>query len=458
MGSIPTEEQAMEGGTGRPGLSLSPTFRRHEISARREEVRRVFRVDEADWAGITVEPPLLGLADVMVESAVGCVPMPLGIADGFLVDGRDVAVPLAVEEPSVIAAAAHAARIVRRAGGFTTWASEPLMTAQVFLEGVSEEGARRLAGCEPRVRNVLAAELASLERRGGGFRGMSTTRLPSTGALRVDLLVDVRDSLGANRLNTAAEAARPVLEEASGGRVLMAVLSNAARDRLAGARYALPVAVLGHRLPAGMDAPEAARRIAAASAIATEDSSRAVTHNKGIMNGISALALATMNDARAVEAAAHAWACRDGTYRALSTHTVENGVLRGEITLPLALAVVGGSVDFHPAARTSLRILGNPDAPSLARIAAALGLAQNLAALLALVTTGIQRGHMRLSAARLAWRAGARGVEARRVAETIGDPAHADLAAAREALDRLRGADGPGRAGRGAPGAGGRTP
>jgi hydroxymethylglutaryl-CoA reductase len=366
--------------------------------------------------------------------------VPLGIADGFLIDEREVAVPMAVEEPSVIAAASFAGRLVRRGGGFTTWASEPLMTAQVFLEGVSEEGEKRLAGLAQGVRARLAPELATLERRGGGFRGMRAERLPVTGAVRVDLLIDVRDSMGANRLNTAAEAVRPLLEEASGGRALMAVLTNASRDRLAGARYELPLQSLGGaRLPTGMSAAEAGRRIAAASAIAREDPSRAVTHNKGIMNGISALALATMNDTRALEAAAHAWACRDGTCRGLSTHVVEGGVLRGEIALPLALAAVGGSVDFHPAARACLRILGSPDAPGLARIAAAVGLAQNLAALLALVTGGIQQGHMRLSAARLAWRAGARGAEARRVADALADAPHADVAAAREALARLRG-------------------
>jgi hydroxymethylglutaryl-CoA reductase len=421
----------------RAGGSLSQGFRRRDLRERGEEVRRTFGVGDAEWEGIMASPSLMNIADVMVESAIGCIPVPLGIADGFLVDGSDVAVPMAVEEPSVIAAASFAARLVRRAGGFTTWASEPIMTAQVFLEGAPEGAEKRITTHEGRVRKLLASELASLERRGGGFRDLNAERLPS-GTIRVDIRVDVRDSLGANRLNTAAEAARPLLESLSGGRVLMAVLTNAARDRVAGARYALPVVGLGLRLPAGMNAAEAGRRIAAASAVAQEDPSRAVTHNKGIMNGISALALATMNDTRSVEAAAHAWASRDGTCRGLATHRVEDGVLRGELSLPLPLATAGGSVDFHPAARASLAVLGNPDGPGLARIAAALGLAQNLAALLALVTHGIQAGHMRLGAARLAWSAGARGTEARRVADLLIDASHADLAAARDALARLR--------------------
>jgi hydroxymethylglutaryl-CoA reductase len=253
----------------------------------------------------------------------------------------------------------------------------------------------------------------------------------------VDLLIDVRDAMGANRLNAAAERARPLLEEMGRGRVLMAILTNAAEERRAGACFSLPVDRLGVRLPPGMSAAEAARRIAAASRLAQEDPSRAVTHNKGIMNGISSLALATLNDTRAIEAAAHAWAARGGSYRGLSRYTVEGGVLRGDIELPLALATAGGSVDFHPASRASLAILGNPDARRLARIAAALGLAQNLAALLALVTTGIQQGHMRYHAARMAWRAGARGQEARRLAQELaaGSPEGIDV---RALLEKMR--------------------
>jgi hydroxymethylglutaryl-CoA reductase len=222
----------------------------------------------------------------------------------------------------------------------------------------------------------------------------------------------------------------------------MANLTNAAQDRLAGARFSLRADRLGIRLPPGMDGAEAARRVARASALAQEDPARAVTHNKGIMNGISSLALATMNDTRAVEAAAHAWAARGGQYRGLSTFSVEGDTLSGELELPLALAVVGGSVDFHPAGRASLAVLGAPNAPRLSRIAAALGLAQNFAALLALVTTGIQAGHMRYHAARLAYRAGARGQEARRLAASLEAVESADIEAARAMLAKLRGSAG----------------
>ncbi len=415
-----------------------PGFHRHDLQGRRDQLRHGCAFDAEEWDALSVTPALLEMSDVMVESAVGCLALPLGIAEGFLIDGEDVAVPLAVEEPSVIAAASFAARLIRGAGGFRTWASDPLMTAQVFLEQVSADGEARLRGCVPLVRAALAESLASLERRGGGFREVRVFRLPQTGAVRFDVIIDVRDAMGANRLNTAAELIRPLLEETSGGHVLMSILSNEARDRIAGARAEIPFEHLEIGLPSGIDGKEAARRIAAASEIAREDPSRAVTHNKGIMNGISSLAMATMNDARAVEAGAHAWAARTGRYAGLSSWSVRDGVLRGELELPLALATAGGSVDFHPAARACLRILGSPDAPRLSRIAAAVGLAQNFAALWALVTHGIQKGHMRAHAARLAWRIGARGAEIRRLAADLSRTGTQDESAARALLSRMR--------------------
>jgi hydroxymethylglutaryl-CoA reductase len=415
-----------------------PGFHRRDLQGRRDELKRLIAFDDEEWNALSASPALREISDVMVESAVGCAPIPLGIAEGFLVDGEDFAVPMAVEEPSVIAAASLAARVVRGAGGFRTWASDPLMTAQVFLEEVTPAGEERLRGCAAMVRQALAATLASLERRGGGFRGVSVTRLPVTGVVRVDVLVDVRDAMGANRLNTAAELLRPRLEELGGGRALMAILSNEARNRIAGARCEIPFADLQRLVPPGMSGEEAARRIAAASSVAQEDPSRAVTHNKGIMNGISSLALASMNDTRAVEAAAHAWASRSGRYAGLSTWTTAGGRLVGVLEMPLPLATAGGSVGFHPAARASLRILGFPDSPRLCRIAAAVGLAQNFAALLALVTYGIQKGHMRHHAARMAWRAGARGGEVRRLADALSGTDAPDDEAVRALLARLR--------------------
>jgi hydroxymethylglutaryl-CoA reductase len=421
---------------GDRGGALPPAFHRHEPERRREELASALGLPEGALSALAGSPTNMELADVMVESAVGCLPLPVGLADGFLIDGRDLLVPLAVEEPSVVAAASHAARMVRRGGGFTTWASPPVMSAQVYLEGAPGGAVERVLAGEASLRAALSPVLASLERRGGGFRGLRASPLAGGGVLRVDLIVDVRDAMGANILNTAAETVRPLLERASGGRTLMAILTNESADRLAGARFRLEADRLAARLPEGMSPREAARRVAAASEVAQLDRARAVTHNKGIMNGITSLALATMNDTRAVEAAAHAWACRDGSYRGLSRYRLEGDTLVGEIELPLALATVGGSVSFHPAARACLRVLGEPDSPGLCRIAAAVGLAQNFAALLALVTTGIQKGHMKLHAGRLAYEAGARGAEVRRVADALARAGTITAAAARDLLSR----------------------
>jgi hydroxymethylglutaryl-CoA reductase len=264
-------------------------------------------------------------------------------------------------------------------------------------------------------------------------------RLQDTGILRVDVLMDVRDAMGANVLNTVAESLRAPLEQWSGGQCLMCILSNAARQRRALAGFSLPVERLRAVAGSAYTPEQVARRIVRAGELARDDDERAVTHNKGIMNGISSLALATMNDTRAVEAAAHAWACRDGRYRSLSDYRLRDGRLEGRLELPLAFGTVGGAVSFHPASRLALRLLGNPDSAGLARIGAALGLAQNLAALLALVTGGIQRGHMRYHAARLAYKAGARGEEIRAVADRLGERMLFSTEEAERALRRLRG-------------------
>lgn len=381
----------------------------------------------------------LELSDLLVESAVGALTLPLGIAQGFLIDGRRYDLPLAVEEPSVIAAAGYAARIVAEGGGFITEADEPLMESYVYLEGVSAAGEARLAsdGAEARIRAALGAIQGSLERRGGGYRGRRVYRLPETGLVALELSVDVRDAMGANILNTAAETVKPLAEELSGGQALMCILSNASPRRLARARFELPLAALAP-YARGYGADEAARRVVMACRLADEDPARAVTHNKGVMNGVAAFAQATLNDTRAVEAAAHAWAARGGRLRSLTRYEIADGSLRGSIELPLALGAVGGSVDLHPAGKAALRLLGNPDSRALARIAAALGLAQNFAAVLALVTGGIQKGHMRLHAARLAYKAGARGDDARRAADIVAAGGSYTLAAAEAAVASLR--------------------
>lgn len=344
---------------------------------------------------------LLELADAMVESSVGAIPIPLGIAAGFLIDGRVVDVPMATEEPSVIAAATYAARIVRSGGGFTTWADPPIVTSQIFLADCGPVGAARLQAQTDRIQAAADASLERMRARGGGVRELDVCWLPESGLVRLQIHIDVRDAMGANTADTVAESIRPLAQEISGGSVLMAILTNDGSRRRAGARFELPVAKLARGRFSG---DEAAARIAHASLLAGEDPSRAVTHNKGIMNGVTAIAIATGNDTRGLEAAVHAYAARDGRYRSLSEFSVRNAKLHGTIELPVPLGTVGGAAGIHPASAAALKALGSPGSTSLGRIAAAVGLAQNLAALFALATEGIQRGHMSLHERRLAWR------------------------------------------------------
>ena len=392
---------------------LPERFRKLPLLERRQLLARHFGfpLEESD----TERRELIQLADVMVESAVGYLSVPLGIATGFLIDDVWRYVPMATEEPSVIAAASYAAGIIAGSGGFTTWADTPIMGAQIFIESVAETGLRRLQEKRDHIQNTLDHLLSSFKRRGGGVRNIEMRRLPETNVLCVEFFTDVRDAMGANGLNTAAEKIAPLLERISGGITLMAILTNAAEQRLAGARFRLPldrVPSSNHKAPR-----EVARRIALASAVALEDSRRAVTGNKGMMNGISALALATGNDTRGLEAAVHAYAAQGGSYRSLARYSIEGEYLIGHIELPVPLGTVGGAIGLHPASAAALRILDIRESSELARIAAALGLAQSFAALLALVTSGIQRGHMRLHALRMAWKAGARGSEIARVAQ-----------------------------------------
>jgi len=334
----------------------------------------------------------LELADLLVENAVGWMPVPLGVASGLIVNGKSYEVPLATEEPSVVAAVSFAASVAARSGGFTAGAADPVMRAQVFLEGAFSDAETRLEAHRSSLEAEARAHLASMESRGGGFRRLSLARLDlgiDVVVVRID--VDVRDAMGANLLNTLAEALSPSFEKALGGKKLMAILSNDASLRPAWAEVTLVVEA------------ERARRIALASAVAMHDPQRAVTHNKGIMNGVAALALATANDTRALEAAIHSFASASGVYRGLSRWTAEGEVLKGRIDLPLALATVGGSVGLHPTARMALQLLGNPDSRRFCSLAAALGLAQNFSALNALTGDGIQKGHMALHGRRAAW-------------------------------------------------------
>jgi len=395
------------------------SFRKGPLHLRREMISGLEGISAEDFAVSGKDEELLDLSDVMVEQAVGYFGVPLGLAGPLPVDGKELMIPMATEEPSVIAAVTFAGTLCSRYGGISTRASEPVMVAQIFLEDVKDPGngcVDKVLESRDEIRLQLAPLLETMEQRGGGWRKLEARWIAPSRTLAVNLQIDVRDAMGANLLNSAAEAIRPLLEKITGGRVLMAILSNRSWNRTASARLSIPVGILGRN---GFNGADTGRRIVRAARVAREDPDRGVTHNKGIMNGISALALATGNDSRAIEAAAHAYAGRYGPYHGLSEYWVEEGILHGSLEMPLPFAVTGGAVGFHPLTRWSLGILDNPDARGLSRIAAALGLAQNLAALRALVSEGIQSGHMGLHARRLAYAAGARGADIPLFAEIV---------------------------------------
>ena len=400
----------------------------------------------SEWAELTGEETALlaesigpEQADLMIENVAGRFAMPLGIGANFLIDGRDYLIPMATEEPSVVAAVSSGALLARAGGGFSTGSTDPVMIAQIQLLDVADPGKAEGAILDSQEKILARADTSpSLSRLGGGPQGIEVRFLPSTPAgpmLIVHLLIDCRDAMGANAANTAAEAAAPLLEQLSGGRAGLRILSNLSDRRRAWAEVEIPSEVFDSDDYSGR---EVIRRVAEANAFAFADTYRAATHNKGIFNGVDAVLLATGNDWRAVEAGAHAWAARDGQYRALTDWRVrgdENSeILYGRLELPLAVGTVGGATRSHPSARIALKILGlgvdgrtGPETESrssvdvdgrrsghrganrLSEIVAAVGLAQNLAALRALATTGIQKGHMRLHARQVAVSAGAEG-------------------------------------------------
>lgn len=350
-------------------------------------------------------------ADQMIENVVGIHGLPLGIAVHFAVNGRDVLVPMAIEEPSVVAGASYAAKMARASGGFQATASAPEMIGQVQVLDVADlEGARRALLSARAELLALADETDPLlVELGGGARDLEVRVLEDTPAgpmLIVHLIFDCRDAMGANAVNTACERLAPQIEQITGGRVVLRILSNLADRRLARAECSIEIDALAR---GGLAGEQVAQGIVEAWAFAAADPYRAATHNKGILNGVDAVVVATGNDWRAVEAGAHAYAARSGRYAPLSTWNWEPGDdLTGTLEMPLAVGIVGGATRTHPTAQVALDILGVETARELAEIIAAVGLAQNLAALRALASEGIQRGHMRLHARQMAVAAGAR--------------------------------------------------
>ena len=405
-----------------------------------EERRRV----AADALGIGLDELTAALegglqsekADKIIENVVGTFALPFALALNVKVNGTDYIVPMVVEEPSVVAAASNAAKMIREGGGFVAEADPPVMIAQVQLDDVPDGAAacERVLRHEGELCALGDAQVPGLVRRGGGMRGIQPRDL-GEGMVVVHLLVDCRDAMGANLVNTVAEGVADRLQALCGGTIGLRILSNLCDQRRVRVRARVPAKALEGNGRSGEEVRDAVVR---ASRFAERDPYRATTHNKGLMNGLDAVVIATGNDWRAVESGAHAYAARNGRYEPLCVWKREGNDLVGMLEMPLSLGTVGGPSRVHDGARMGLRILSAQSATELAMVAASVGMASNLAALRALATEGIQRGHMQLHARSVAIAAGASGADVERIAATIHGAGSVNVDAAKRALQALR--------------------
>ena len=405
------------------------------------------RIEKLAQAGLLSEEGLqtvrdndtlpLSLANEMVENVLGTLALPFGLAPGFQIDGKEVQVPMVTEEPSVIAASSYAAGLIKRSGGFQTQVHKRQMIGQVALYDVSnkEKAIQAITGAKEDLLQLANQAYPSIVKRGGGARNLW---IEEKGDFLICYLsVDPKEAMGANMLNTMLEALVDPLEDLSGGQGLMAILSNLATDALVTARCKIDYRFLS-RDP--KEAAEIAQKMALASQLVAVDPYRAATHNKGIFNGIDAVVLATGNDWRAIEAGGHTYASLTGQAQGLSSwiHHPEQQVLEGQLTLPMPIATKGGSIGLNPSVQVAHELLGNPDAQTLARIIVSVGLAQNFAALKALVSTGIQHGHMKLQAKSLALLAGATPSEVAPVVQALLEDRPFNLEKAQAVLEKIR--------------------
>ncbi len=358
----------------------------------------------------------LDAADRMVENVIGSMEVPMGVAVNFLINGKDYLIPMAIEEPSVIAAASNAAKMAREGGGFTTSSTGPVMIGQIQAVGIADPNFARVKVLEKKDEIIRRANEVdpTLVKYGGGAKDVEARVIETPGGKMVitHLIVDCRDAMGANAVNTMAETISPYIEEVTGGKVYLRIISNLADKRIMRAKAVFTKEAIGGE--------EVVDAILAAYHFAAGDPYRAATHNKGIMNGVTAAVLATGNDTRAIEAGAHVYAAHSGTYRPLSAYEKNaNGDLVASIEMPMAVGLVGGATKTNPIARAAVKILGVSTATEMGEVFAALGLAQNFAALRALATEGIQRGHMGLHSRNIAILAGASGEMVDKIAEIM---------------------------------------
>lgn len=409
-------------------------FHKLKPSERLDTVKEFANLTEEETALLQTTGTMpLDLADCMIENVIGVMPMPLGIAVNFRINDRDYLIPMVIEEPSVVAAASYAAKMARESGGFYTSSTSPIMIGQIQVVDVVDPYSARMRIIQAKEQIMAEANKQDpvLVLAGGGARDLDarvvrTSRGPM---LVAELHVDCRDAMGANAVNTMAEAVAPMIEKLAGGHVFLRIISNLAVRRLARAWCVVPKESVGGE--------EVVDGIVNACAFAAADPYRAATHNKGIMNGIIGVITATCNDHRAIEAGAHAYAAREGRYTSLSTwEKNEKGDLVGSIELPMAVGLIGGAVRTHPIAKIALKILGVKTANELGEVAAAVGLAQNLGALRALASEGIQRGHMSLHARNIAVAAGATDEMIDLVAEKMVQERKIRMDRAKELLDQ----------------------
>jgi len=426
--------------------SRLPGFYKFSVRERRELVATATSVPADEIGAALVGGGIdADSADKFVENVLGCYALPFAVALNIRINDKDYIAPMVVEEPSVVAAASSAAKMVRDGGGFKAEVDAPLMVSQIQLIGVKDRDAatRAILAEKKAICEIADRAIPGLVSRGGGARDVEVRKLnppnPVPGAdemLVVHIVIDCRDAMGANLVNNAAEAVADRLAALANGQVGLRILSNLCDKRCVRVSCRVPAASLATE---GMDGSRVIDGILNASAFAEADPYRAATHNKGIMNGVDAVVIATGNDWRAVEAGAHAYAARSGHYSPLAVWRREGDTLVGKMQIPLALGTVGGTLRVHPAARMALRLVNPESAGELAMLAAAVGLASNLAAVRALGTEGIQRGHMALHARSVALAAGASGGDVERVALMIVEARDITLEGAKRALASLSG-------------------
>jgi hydroxymethylglutaryl-CoA reductase len=418
------------------GSSEIPGFYKLPVEERLQLVKKLTGLTDEEAKAIANTGGLpLDVADRMIENVVGGITVPMGIAVNFRVNGKDYLVPMAIEEPSVVAAASNAAKMARVKGGFTVTNTGPVMIGQVQVVDVPDpQGAKmRLLSRKEEVLRKANEQDPVLVSLGGGAKDLNVRVISSMRGPMViaELIVNTGDAMGANAVNTMAEAVAPLVEEVAGGRVFLRIISNLADRRVVRASAVFDKEAIGGE--------EAVEGVLYAYALAEADTYRCATHNKGIMNGVIAVGIACGQDIRALEAGAHSYACRSGSYKPLTSWEKNaDGDLVGTLEMPMAVGLVGGAARTHPVARAAVKILGAKTAIELAEVMAAVGLAQNFAALRALATEGIQRGHMKLHARNVAANAGAKGELVDLVARRMIEEKKIRFDRAKEILEELQ--------------------